>query len=1468
MTTQELQDILLDQYQDGYMDVSFLDNSSYTSVFDGLGINYKLYIESSSSQYSWVKSSDNGLDSISFNGVLVGDSSVLSIQAPGVINICFNQQQPNSENFELVLEITLPSTWTFGQSFSLLSGEVFDQLKLVNNSSSVLIITASDSTQANPAQFPPLQFNGTFDTSSSLYTILAWFISGNNSTPSIVSGPISYISESGAVDMNLVLAHSTISNLFGSSGPVLDFELSLWSGISIDLNMYESGILLSTTLSVYSGNNLLSLPMYGLYSSTSPNTVTFGVAEITINLNDILASLTPYFGDTSAISNALPDSLLTTELILEGLSFKFNISNYSLIYSWMGVSAKAEPAWILWEDLIAISEVGMSFKIYNPLSTNYSYNFTFSGTSIWGNVNNGLELLIKGELPGFNITGELGGDPYDLSLFFEQILGTTKGLPAGQLEIVKLNFVAGIANDFYSFGLVIAGDWQIPFGIDNTLYFRELLVDLEYDSQTGISGQLRSTFGYDLNQFIVELDLSASDVRLIGNWSNPDTPIDYQDIAITFGMYGIPNLPEGIDLSITEASFELETAGPSASFTLTSANYGSAALIAGKDENGNWGFVFGMLTGLDASLNLTDIDVVGNFVPSGMDTISVNNLRFIGATQALPLYTPTPELDNILGSQINSGLVLSIDLAVGSLFSETFSVRFGGLNDGSADDTPPPPIEIPEGLGDEGDGGNGENTVTTTQFDTPPTLPPLNAAAPGPTSAWISVQRAFGPVHINRIGFRITEDNSLGILLDADVKLAGLTIGLDALEADIPISSPFWPSFSLGGLEVGYTAPGFMLAGGLQKLYGSDPAQYTGELIVQAGSFGASAFGSYTTVNGDPSLFAFLAINVPIGGPPFCVVTGISLGFGYNRRLILPDISNVQTYPLVQAAMGITDPQATINALNQYIVPAENQYWLAAGIRFTSFEMLNAYALLTASFGTQVELALMGEAMLTLPVSMPGETATILAQADMVLMASITPSLGQIAINAQLTSRSYVLDRNAQITGGFAFYFWYGKSAHKGDFVVTLGGYNPHFNKPDYYPSVPQLGLNWKISDLISIKGGLYCALTPSVIMAGGNLSATYQSGDVKAWFTANADFLMRFKPFSFDMIMAVSVGASYKLNLLFTSKTVSVTVGASLHLWGPPFAGSAVVDLKVMSFTINFGAARVQQPSAISWNEFRNSFLPPEPVQENSNVLSLDQNSGGGVTRSLITYSSENGLLGTAPAETLGAYGAGLPAGSTVWKIDPGHTSILINFAIPISTYTCSTEGSTPSIKNFDNVLGVGPMNIGAGGMTSSAQVEIIFSGGASTNLWGVETIHDNVPAGLWQNTTNSMIAPALLMNQMTGLRCWVHLSDGQFFDEIVTVPLDVLLFSSTPEPLVGNWSASLGADSDSFDQYNAMSVVQNTITSTTITAARSAMLDVLNIQGLTTYNGDEIQLNRYARQLPELVYTAPQIRYTGETA
>ena len=60
------------------------------------------------------------------------------------------------------------------------------------------------------------------------------------------------------------------------------------------------------------------------------------------------------------------------------------------------------------------------------------------------------------------------------------------------------------------------------------------------------------------------------------------------------------------------------------------------------------------------------------------------------------------------------------------------------------------------------------------------------------------------------------------------------------------------------------------------------------------------------------------------------------------------------------------------------------------------------------------------------------------------------------------------------------------------------------------YPAIDRLGINWQVDSHIGIKGDAYFALTPAAMMAGGGLSATFDAGIIKAWFTVDVEFLDR----------------------------------------------------------------------------------------------------------------------------------------------------------------------------------------------------------------------------------------------------------------------------------------------------------------------------------------------------------------------
>jgi len=451
---------------------------------------------------------------------------------------------------------------------------------------------------------------------------------------------------------------------------------------------------------------------------------------------------------------------------------------------------------------------------------------------------------------------------------------------------------------------------------------------------------------------------------------------------------------------------------------------------------------------------------------------------------------------------------------------------------------------------------------------------------------WFELNKSFKILKLSRVGVGF-RDNRITFLLDAMITAAPVSLSLMGLGLGIGLSDTVSVGFYLSGLGIDFNNDQLSIHGAFLKSNTDTEESYDGSLKIRFGDFGLLAFGSYT---GD-SLLVFGLINTPIGGPPAFFVTGISAGFGYNQNLRLPEVTEIKDFPLVGGAMGTIPEGTMLTRMKEYITPMANQNFLAAGVEFTSFEMAKSFALLTVSFGQRLEVSLLGISNISIPPEVK-DNKTPIAFAQLSLKMCFSPDSGLFSLIAQLTSESYVLSKDCKLTGGFAFYFWFGKE-HKGDFVITLGGYHPSYKKPEHYPDIPRLGFQWKASGHLQIGGEIYFALTPSVLMAGGRLSIVYQKGALKAWFVAKADFYIRWKPFYYDIQVGVSIGVSYRVETFFLRHTFTVELAADVHLWGPDFSGSARISWFIISFTVSFGDSAARKIPTVDWSEFKTSFLP-----------------------------------------------------------------------------------------------------------------------------------------------------------------------------------------------------------------------------------------------------------------------------------
>ncbi len=792
-------------------------------------------------------------------------------------------------------------------------------------------------------------------------------------------------------------------------------------------------------------------------------------------------------------------------------------------------------------------------------------------------------------------------------------------------------------------------------------------------------------------EFKIDVDSTASngsgtepgtkDTTLVATLKNPtDKPLNISDFANALGVKPPPlhDVFNDIELVSAQLEYDTGTAGKGFLFTAVSAKYGQLvfAIVKSTDANATWKpFVALAFT---PKINFDKLPVIGSYikkigpidleqiqiagVPIKMEKADVDELKllFKNASPEVPdTLIPNIENDTLPQEAIfNAVLNLNGETKPINLVFKSSGVSSGS---GAASDSAAP---VPSAAGDD----PGDDAKL-----------PVNNSQQG-------INKTFGPVHISKFNLAYT-DGKLSMDINGELTLAGIALSFQGMgiKMKFPPKDISDVSFQLHGLGVNVNKGSLRIAGGFITL-DDNFDNFMGMLAITAGSIGMQAFGGYATTTPQPSFFIFVNVEVPIGGPPFFFVDGLSGGFGLNRRFIMPNFEELPTFPLLPglannpippgAPASIDDVTTVLTKLAKFIPPKANAYWIAAGLGFTSFEIIQVNALLEVSFGTGFQLGLLGSAALSIP-----EPEEPIAYIQLVFEVDFDSEQGFLGIFAEITPASFVFSSSCHLMGGFAFYTWY-KGEHEGDFLVSIGGYHPAFVKPAWYPAVPRLGMNWDMG-ILKISGQSYFALTPHMLMAGLEMKAVFDISIVKATFDAGFDFLLGWKPFFY--LADAYIHLSVELHLLFT---IHFQVGVDLNIWGPEFGGVAKVDLSIFSFSIHFGS-KAPTPPPIPWAAFK-QMLPNSRAQSTDDQSAPQQNamlfadaaadSPDAFSVSQVVLS--NGLIQQLDLNPLEQTDINIEK-TLNWIIDPNTFQFLISAGVPSNNFYFNNESDDPGNIN-----------------------------------------------------------------------------------------------------------------------------------------------------------------------------------------
>lgn len=838
---------------------------------------------------------------------------------------------------------------------------------------------------------------------------------------------------------------------------------------------------------------------------------------------------------------------------------------------------------------------------------------------------------------------------------------------------------------------------------------------------------------------------SYTEGTLVGDWSS-DAGVSWDDIAHALGTapaelppelvpvltqvaFGYAKLKRAVVLSARTEYVQLAFASlPQRAGTGVAGRRLRAVLLQGVYEAG-----------------LSDLPTVGTHIPIEGDLVFAGLQAFhLSAPMKVRKVKAVNELLTEVG--VNLGLPVR-DLTAGASLAITGTLatteRTYGLVYPLRRRRPPVPTP-PPGSGTAQPAGAVE--------------PPPHQSAPQmdedtPARAAIAIDAVFGPLRVAEIGIAYAHGTAR-VTIDATLDAGGIELSASGLGFAMELGSGEWELKPvLSGLGLAYDRPPVRIAGAFLAKESEPPYEslFAGMAVIEAKVVSVKVLGAYARAEGGfPSLFLYGVLGGRSGlGPPPFQVRGVSAGFGYNSSVRIPAPADTPYFPLVtELSQSGPDrpPLEVLDALLDgtgdrppWLTPEAGRIWFALGIDFTVFKLVEGQALALVELGDDFTIAVLGLATAEFPLAR-GSNAPVLARVQLAMQALYTSSDQMLALAAELTPESFVLDPDCRLTGGLAYRTWFA-GEHAGDFVFSLGGYHRDFTVPDHYPVVPRLGFTWGISDCVTVRGEAYCALTPSAFMAGGRLEVAFHSGIVDAWLTARLDALIQWKPFHFRLGIGVSIGFAVDLWLF----TVRGEVGVDLDLWGPPVGGIATVHLWCIDFDVSFGAGANPTPPPARW----------EDVQQQ--LPARDQ---------LLRITPLTGILPEDESVTARR----LAAGDGRWVVSSDGFSFSTTTALPAS------QASAGSRQATGKPLDIRPMNVT--GLSSRHTLTIQLNEedfDPDTHGWTILEERASVPQALWGTGAPAAAgAASLVPDQLLGFKVVVPApKDGPSPGEMTDVSL-----------------------------------------------------------------------------------------------
>ncbi|KAM0512141.1 hypothetical protein ACHAPE_009191 [Trichoderma viride] len=178
-------------------------------------------------------------------------------------------------------------------------------------------------------------------------------------------------------------------------------------------------------------------------------------------------------------------------------------------------------------------------------------------------------------------------------------------------------------------------------------------------------------------------------------------------------------------------------------------------------------------------------------------------------------------------------------------------------------------------------------------------------------------------------------------------------------------------------------------------------------------------------------LFLILKLDCPLFSVGFADLSGLTAGVGLNTAIRLPTAENAFEFSFTKPSNTppMSDgPLASLKAVLwpppdvvPWFTPREGSFWIAAGLKATSFTLLSVGAVVVVSMNPSIQLGTFGVAVADLPSI---QSKFKFAHAVLGIACVFDPAAVISRLDAQLSPRSYVLHESCHLAGGMALYAW------------------------------------------------------------------------------------------------------------------------------------------------------------------------------------------------------------------------------------------------------------------------------------------------------------------------------------------------------------------------------------------------------------------------------------------------------------